>query len=256
MPLAVPVRSWEGRGPKRLGLVPPFPQQTPPVAGYVAHYDPSDLSTVTRGAGGLVTALADKTGSFSSTSVTGAVFCFPLTDRFHGRTALFFPNTIAHINTGMSMSDITCSVFVVGNIVTATGILPTLVGPNADGGLTMRVNNAAGDLKLYAASADVADLGDNDVNLVTVGTPFVFGLLLQANQGIFYNNLDSETDANAVSSFTAARTLAIGAAPTVTGGTSRMYGWVGESVFYDSTLSSGDASATIGYLMSKWGIVP
>ena len=255
MPAAVPVRNWEGRGAKRLGLVPPFPQMTPPVAGYVAHYDPSDLSTVTRGAGGIVTALADKVGSFNSTSVTGAIFCFPLTDRFNGRTALFFPNVIAHVNTGMSMSDITCSVFVVGNIVTATGILPTLVGPNADGGLTMRVNNAAADLKLYAASADVADLGDNDANLVTVGTPFVYGLLLQANQVTIYNNLNSETDANAVSSFTASRTLAIGAAPTVAGGTSRMYGWIGELVMYDSTLSSGDAEAVICYLMSKWGIV-
>jgi hypothetical protein len=256
MPAAVPVRSWEGRGPRRLGLVPPFPQQTPPVAGYVAHYDPSDLSTVTRGAGGLVTALADKTGSFNSTSVTGAIFCFPLTDRFHGRTALFYPNVIAHINTGMSVSDITCSVFCVGNIVTETGILPTLIGPNADGGLTIRVNNAAADLKLYAASADVADLGDNDTFPVAVGVPFVYGLLLQANQAIIYNNLDPETDANAVSSFTAARTLAIGAAPTVAGGTSRMYGWIGELVMYDTTLSSGDATAVIGYLMSKWGIVP
>ena len=226
----------------------------PPVSGYVAHYDPSDLSTVTRGAGGLVTAMADKTGSFNSTSVTGAVFCFPLADRFHGRTALFFPNTIAHVNTGMSMSDITCSAFCVGNIVTGTSILPTLIGPSADGGLTMRVNSSAGDLKPYAASADVADLGDNDAFPVTVGTPFVMGILLQANQAIIYNNLNSETDANAVTTFTAARTLAIGAAPSVAGGTSRMYGWVGELVMYDTTLSAGNAEAVIGYLMSKWGI--
>jgi hypothetical protein len=33
-----------------------------------------------------------------------------------------------------------------------------------------------------------------------------------------------------------------------------MAGWIGEILVYDTTLSSGDATLVITYLMDKWGI--
>lgn len=224
----------------------------PPVSGYIAHYDPSDLATVTV-SNGTVSALADKTGTYSSTSVTGTVWLQQVPNRFNGLPTLFFPFTASHISTNCPASDMTASWFVVGMVYTVTSIFPTLLGPSADAGFQLRVNSSANDLKLAVLSADTAAVGDNDANLVSLGVPFVAGVVSSASDIVIYNNLSGETDAHAIT-FTAGRTLQIGRASTVAGGANNMAGWIGEIIAYDTTLSAGNATTTIGYLMSKWGI--
>lgn len=255
MPAATVVRGWEGRGPRRLGQVPPFPQMTPPVAGYIAHYDPSDVSTVTVSAAGLITALADKVGSFNSTAVVGFPTLIKVPGLFNDRPIMNFEGAATSIATGVGMSDTTMSVFAVCRcLANAASRNPCVVGPSADDALEIRINNAAADLKITALEADVLVLGDNDAFPITLGTPFVMGCLLSATDVTLYNNLNGETDA-VVAAFTAGRTLVIGRAPTVAGDTERWLGQIGELIFYGTTLSGADALLNINYLMSKWGIV-
>ena len=244
------IRSYPDYKPSRIKNYP----SEPPVSGYNAWYDPSDLSTVTVSSAGLMTNLADKTGSFNSTSMVEA-WLVQVPQVFSGRPCIWFAGgtTTQGINTNAPMSDITCSAFVVARAYTITGIFPAMLGPSADAGLEFRVNSSAGDAKLTVLSSDTAQIGDNDANLVTLGTPFVAGMVMSATDVTIYNNLNSETDAHSVT-LTAGRTLVIGRAPFVNANADRWAGWIGEIVMYDTTLSSGAAISVIGYLMSKWGI--
>lgn len=228
----------------------------PPVAGAYAWYDPSDAASVTVSAAGLVTAIADKSGNARhSTSVTGNVVLARRLGMFAERAALYFESAAGNRIgfTGVTMSDVSFSLFAVAMVQTVTSRNPCILGPSADGGIELRINSSAGDRKVYAAAADVADLGDNDAAPIVVGTPFVAGLVLSATEATLYSNLNGETDAHAVS-LTAARTLTMGEASTVAGGGERMFGYIGETVLYDSTLSVPNAEATIAYLMAGWGI--
>jgi hypothetical protein len=230
----------------------PSSDALPPVAGYIAWYDPSYLASVTYSGTGIVTALADRTGSFSSTGTTGTVVINKVPGLFSRRPVLGFYNGLHHIATNVSMSDISSSYFVVANCFQTTGF-PTLIGPSADAGLEIRIGSTTGDRKIAVLSADTIQIGDNDANLVTAGDPFVAGVLLSASDVTIYNNLDGENEAHAVT-FTAGRTLTIGRAPTVNLNVDNMAGWIGEILVYDTTLSSGDATLVITYLMDKWGI--
>lgn len=226
---------------------------SPPVSGYIAHYDPSDLATVTRNVNGSITALADKVGSFNSTGITGNVVLSVPPGEFNGLPGMYFESPITQITTGLGMSDITSSYFAVALPWTLTGRNPCIFGPSADGGFELRINNSAGDGKISALSADTAVVGDNDATVVTAGVPFVAGAVMSASDVVVYKNLSGETDSHAVT-FTAARTCVLGRAPSVAGDADRFLGWIGEIVVYGTTLNSTDSALTIGYLMSKWGI--
>lgn len=229
----------------------------PPVTGAYAWYDPSDVASVTVSSAGIVTALADKSGNARhSTSVGGTPILARSLGLFAERAALYFDsgagNQIAA--TGVTMSDITFSAFVVAMCLTVTGRFPTMLGPSADAGLEFRVNSSAADRKLAVVSADTVEIGRNDANLITLGTPFVAGMLLSATDVSIYNGLNVETDAHAIT-LTAGRTLVIGRSPTVAGDPNRMLGWIGEIILYDSTLTAPQAVSTIEYLLDKWAVV-
>src|SRR5262245_3343090 len=88
------------------------PVTIPPVAGYVALYDPSDSSTWTA-TGQAVTALADKSGNGNTLSVGSAVgepMMAPASTG--GRTAIPCRATAQWLSNA-SMSDISMSAFVV-----------------------------------------------------------------------------------------------------------------------------------------------
>lgn len=221
----------------------------PPVSGYIAHYDPSDLGTVTL-SGSVITALADKTGSFNSTGVNGSPLLLAMAGGY-GLPAIFLNGFNSRVSSGASMSDITSSGFVVAQVMSASQS-HALLGPNLDGGIEFRVDVTTS--KITLDSADTAAIGDNDAAPVVVGTPFVAGYTLSATDCRVYNNLSGETDSGAFS-LTGGRTLHIGDAPSVGAGGSRdMIGFIGEIVMYNTTLSDADAESVIGYLMSKWGI--
>lgn len=220
---------------------------TPPVSGYVAHFDASDLDTVTRSSG-VVSALADKTGSFDATASGSPLITIPM-GLFNGLPALYFRGS-DNFTSGAGMSDMSASGFVVGCKETSSGT-GTLFGCNNDGGGTLRVTATTGVLGFN--KEDVAGIASLSSPTVTPLTPFVAGFTLTSSDCTLWLNLSSETDTHS-QTLTASRTLVIGRVPTDATNASNWLGWMGEMVLYDTTLSSGDATLVIQYLMTKWGV--
>lgn len=235
----------------------PEPGGTPPVSGMSAWYDPSNAASVTVGAAGLVTAVADLSGNgLDSTSVSGNVLLARREGYFNGRAAFYFEssdgNQIAFTNTPFASRPV--SVFAVALAQSLTGGRnPTMLGPSADGGLELRVNSAPGDGKIAVIKADTSEIAASGAHTVAAGEAFAAGCCLSPTSADVYLNLDKTVTANAVA-FTAGRTLVLGRAPTVTGAGDRLFGWLGETIIYPSALSESDALDVLGYLIERWGI--
>lgn len=220
----------------------------PPISGYTSWYDFSDISTVTVSAN-LITAVTDKGSGAQNLSATvgNAHLCRTSPT---GRHAAFFGNGSEYLSSGASASDDSQTAFVVANCFGfAAG--RTLIGPNNDSGNQFRVDATTG--RLTTNRADSAAIGTQSNAAVTAGTPFVATQVLTSSQVTQYLNTTSETDVVAPS-FTGGRTLTIGRSPTVAGAGDPHSGWIGEVLIYGSTLSGGDVTTTIAYLMSKWDI--
>jgi hypothetical protein len=199
---------------------------------------------------GRISAITDKGSGGNNLSVTGNPGYGILPNLFGGRPAIFFSSTSAlQFSSSVSMSDVTSSAFIVG-CVSVFATARVLVACNADGGHEFSVNGSG---LLTLNKSDLASYGQMSTPAVTVGVPFVAGYCLSASDVTFWNNLSSETDAHAQTP-TAARTLVVGRVPANGTTTGEFFGYIGEIVMYDTTLSSGNAQAVVGYLMSKWGI--
>lgn len=227
----------------------------PPVPGYVAWYDANDVSTITLDASGLVvTAWSDKSSSGFNATASGSPMLFK-PSRLRN-TVIWFGATGTSLASSCPASDRTSSAFVAGMVPLLSAFDGTLamLGSSGDGGNEFRVGASSGDGKLGTLVADVVFIGSQGNAAVTAGTPFVAAQVLTATDVTHYLGTTSETDSNSTS-FTASRTLVIGRSPTVfESGRHQFYGWIGEIVIYDTTLSSGDTLATIDYLRTKWSI--
>lgn len=240
-------REWVGKGAKRLQVIPAPLFAKPPVAGYVGWFDLSDESTLTL-AGSLITTVADKSGN--GNNATGTNNPIVARDPTLGRLVAFFCNTAQLDVPTISASDRTASLFVVAMLRTLAANA-TLVGPGGDGGTQLRVSSTG---KLTVNKADVSLIATQDNATVSEGVPFVAGMSMTATDCTLYTNTTSETDSNSTA-LTAGQIYRIGRSPSLVANSGEIWnGWIGEVIMYDTSLSSGDALATIGYLMSKWGI--
>lgn len=219
----------------------------PPVAGFLAWYDFSDVSTLTY-SGQRVTAANDKSANALHLSLGAGDLWLSALPYGQGRACILFPSTGYFQNTSTTVvSDFTSSYFVVGCIPNLS-LTYYMIGPSGTGGVSFRVNATSGQLE--TAKAGLAALGVQSNASVTALTPFVGASVVSATNVTQYLNLTSETDAHGQTP-TAGRTLRVGVSE---GGTLPFKGWMGEVVIYDSTLSSGDAESVIKYLMAKWSI--
>lgn len=249
MPAAAVRRGWEGKGIRRLAPLPGYPQTTPPISGYDAWYDPSDLATVTSSAG-RISAIADKGSGGNNLTANGNPGLGILPNFLGGQPGIYFSNTTAQqFSSNRTMSDITSSAFCVG-ILNAFAAARVFVAPNNDGGLEFSINNSG---LVTLNKSDNALIAQMSTPAVSVGVPFVTGYACGTSDCTLYLNLSSETDSHA-QTLTAARTLIVGRVPNNATTTGEFFGYMGEIVMYPTQLSSGDALAVIGYLMSKWGI--
>lgn len=219
---------------------------TPPVSGYVAWYDFSDLATLTH-SGQRLTAVNDKSsGGFNLSLGAGDIWTSRLLTRPRRAVALF-PGTGYFQNTSSGIvSDFTSSYFVVACVPNFSAFY-NLIGPSGTGGVSFRVNQTTGALETDKSGNAVLGVQGN-ASAVAL-TPFVATSLVSATASTHYLNRTSETDAHAQTP-TAGRTLRVGA----DSGGSIFKGWMGEVIIYDTTLSSGNAESVIDYLMAKWGI--
>lgn len=246
-------REWVGKGAKRLGNIPPSPVGLPPVSGYVAWYDFSDLSTLTV-SGQLVTAVADKSASGFNLSGTGAPsVAFDYTT---GRAVVRLQFRDHFTNDSVGMSDRTFSAFVVGMLPSLSSSVSstfTLLAPgNGDGGNQFRVESTSGQLRTL--KADLSGIGQQGNAAVTAGVTFVAGQVLTATDVTHYMGTTSETDSDSTT-FTGGLTLSIGQFPSAfQADLHQFYGWLGEVVIYDTSLSSGNALSVIAYLKTKWAV--
>jgi hypothetical protein len=226
---------------------------SPPIAGYAAHYDPSDSSTVTLTNGLIVTSVTDKSGGgFTLTGTGNILYGIPSSSQTN-RKMLFFNENSQGLTSGMDVSDRTATNFIVGFLTSITNSTAfTLLGSNNDGGNEFRVSQTTGQLATLAT--DVVLLATQSNAAVTAGVPFCAAQVLTATDITHYLGTVSETDANATA-FTAARTLSVARCPTVAEADRHQFrGGIGEIIMYSTTLATNDVVSTIAYLMDKWRV--
>lgn len=227
----------------------------PPVAGYTGWWDASDLASLTLD-GGRVTTWNDKSGG--GFHATGAAGLKPVLVRpvglFNNRPVLAFGGGTqtgsTQMTSGFGVSDMTASFFIAALVLNLSQA-GTLVGPNNDGGWSIRANVTTGLIE--SSKSDNATLGTLSTPATVPGVPFVVGGVLAATSITHYLNAAAgETDAHA-QTLTAARTLVIGSAPTLAS-PNQLSGFIAEIVAFGTSLSSGDAALMQAYLMNKWAI--
>lgn len=245
-------RKMEGSGVKRLTTIP-LPVGAfgvPPISGYNGWFDALDTASLTL-TSSQVSQWSDKSGNGNHlTQATAASQPNYGLGQINGLPCLQFDGSNDSLaSTALSGSDRTSSLFVV-ICIHATIDFNTIRGSNGGtGGNEFRVNTTDGHLQTLRSG--VATVGDMSTPVVTPGIPVVAAQILTATDVTHYLNRSSETDSDS-NAFTSARTTTIG--QNRSGGTSFARINIGEMIFYDTTLSSGDAVATINYLMNKWGI--
>lgn len=221
----------------------------PPVPGYVAHYDPSEITKMTISAG-LATTWGDRTGSFDASGANSPRYSIPVS--FFNYLPAVYTNGTANFTSSASTSDMSSSGFFVGRL-DALSAYYAMISSNADGGLEFRVDQTTGQLTLNKLDVAQIATGNSTPLQVTAATPFVAGYVLTSSDCTLYLNTQSETDAHA-QTLTASRTLVIGRSPTNATSVSNWVGWIGEIVMYDVSLTSTQALEVIAYLMRKWAI--
>lgn len=214
----------------------------PPVAGYTSWYDPSDYTTVTK-SGDAVSSIRDKgSGGFTLTPNIGMPLCTP--QGKPGRSA-FYSNAGAFWSSNVDMTDISSSFFCVACNTFFGGAGRVLLGPTGNSGISFYPANTQ---QLNVDSSGVIQIARMTAAM-TVGRPYVAGLVLSASTWAMTLNNIRESGAHAVG-LSGGRTLQVGAAAN----SPSMVGWIGDIVVYPSTLSDGDADLVINWLISKWGI--
>ena len=233
-------------------ILPSVVNHTLPVtANLLAHYDAADESSLTVGLQ-RVSQWNDKSGNANhatqATFGNRPFYCRPPSGIERG--GLYFDAALlSFMTSAASMSDITSSLFFVGNVGDLSGNR-TMLGPSADGGLQWRAT-AVPDIRV--TSADTAEIAASTF-FPTVGVPYVTGIVLSASDAVFYfNNETPQTVGHSVG-LTAGRTLVIGRAPTVASGAENWQGWMGEIIMYSATLSAANATSVMSYLRAKWGL--
>lgn len=225
----------------------------PPVASPAAWYDASDLDTLTL-SDGFVSAWADKSGNALDAAASGSM---PVvgTPESQRTAVLFRPlESNTSFSSSLGLSDMSFSAFVVGCAYSLSGN-GSPFGPNADGGLQCEILSTG---VIQWTKSDNVVIGNQSNSGVTAGVPFVVGACLSAGSIDMYfataaGGVVTETDSHG-QTLSASRTLVIGRVPALFSGPENWRGWLGELLFYDTTLGSTDALATVNYLMSKWGI--
>lgn len=220
--------------------------RVPPVTGYIAHYDFSDVSTLTL-TNGNVTAVADKVGSFNLSGGGASIAPIIPYETKSGRIALMF-DANERLTSNAPMDDISSSFFFVANVRNNGGGYHFL-GCSASGGVEIYQGSSTGG-QIKVDKGGTSNL--STLNAATIGqnVPFAAGVVLDGAVVTMYLNGTSETDDPADYTFTAGRTLQVGASRS----SNTLRGWIGEIVMYNTTLNSTDAAAVISYLMSKWEI--
>lgn len=221
----------------------------PPVSGAVGWYDLSDISSLTL-SGQLISSVADKSGTGNTATGTNnpMLGIDPGTDR-----PVMVCTPTGQLDTNVSASDRTSTVFFVAmaRIVTASG---ALYGPGSDGAIELRINSSG---QLETLRADVASLAAQSNASVTAGVPFVAAQLITDTDITHYlrtgGSTTSEQDANSTA-VTAGQVVRIGRSPTVGSSGEPWTGWIGEALFYDTSLTGTQVTDTIDYLRTKWGI--
>ena len=215
----------------------PLPPVTP-----TTWYDPSDLSTLTR-SNDSVTQMNDKTaGGLNATASSGI-----LLGRQHSKPKR--PILQMHtggMSTGMSGADISSSFFCVA-CLSQVGGTGRLMFDSTTSGLEFYVGVSG---NLIVDKAQQNGLG-NTAFTYTAGKPAVFGCAISGTAVTQYlwmigGSLQSETDTYGAIGFGAVGSPVL---------FSNWIGWFGESMQFDTTLSSGDATLVATYLATKWGIV-
>jgi hypothetical protein len=140
------------------------------------------------------------------------------------------------------MSDISSSSFIVACMTYHGGAARLMLNPSTTAAFQFYVGSTG---LLTTDSAATTNLGTMTIG-PTLGTPFVAASILTTTSCRQYLNLNGETDTFGATSFTAGRTLQVGAASWC--------GWTGEILMYSDTKSDADAETIIRYLMQKWGV--
>lgn len=227
-------REWAGRGAKRLAIIP-APQAVPPPVTPTTWYDPSDLSTLTL-SGDQVTQINDKTaGGKNASGGTGMYLARQRTGPLRPVLSLTGGGLWT---TSISASDISSSAFFVVCQVNL-GASRAIASSSSNGGIDF-YPFTDGTLKIDKKG--IVNMGQTTA-AITAGTPCVIGYSLSSSAVTQYINTTSDTDAHA-QTLTAALTFNMLA----------WTGWVGEMLFYDTTLNGTDSLAVVNYLIAKWGI--
>lgn len=221
----------------------------PPVAGFIAHYDASDLTTLTLNNGVRVSTWADKAGNFNASQSTDAnrpvVTTHPTL--LNTRSALYCDGSNDQFTTSCPASDRTETSFHVACVVSLAAVNPLIGGTNGvNGGRGVRIGTTG---FVETVRQGVSTIFASTVNAVTAGTPFVSACILDTTTCEHRLNNTTESTSNS-DTFTASRVTNIASGATA----QFLTGWIAEVLIYDTTLSSGDVDQTITYLMSKWGI--
>jgi hypothetical protein len=222
----------------------------PPVSGYVAWYDASDLDTViidssdTNGcwvwedkSGNLLHA---GQGNTASRPTTG-------TRTINGRNVLDFDGD-DHLDTVVDASDRTQTSFFVAMIDNLSAYRSLRGNVSGAGGNQFRVDQTTG--QLVTNREGIAGIGQQTNAAVSASTPFLAIQVLTASDVTHYVGATSETDSDG-SSFTGSRLMRIGRKSDFA---EPWDGVIGEILVYPTALSSGDIALVSAYLNAKWGL--
>lgn len=219
----------------------------PPVASPAAWWDASVLSSLTISSVGKVTAWADLSGNGLNCTVNNTPWAVIQPNRHYGRLTL--NGDLMDSSNGLSASDRTQTVFWCG-MVNSLAAARCMFGSSGNGGRLFRVETTGrlacvkrNDANLFVASAALT---------VTAGTPFAACLILDTSTIELRLNAVTPESTSESTTFTAALTTFLHGGDASLAG--RLPGYCCEAIAYDGAMASADATATMGYLMSKWGI--
>jgi len=215
------------------------PPTGPPVAGYVAWYDPSDAGSITS-SGGAVSQLDDKSGNGRHlTNATGGTQPTTGTRTQNGLNVLDFDGT----NDQLSVSGFTLT-----QPYTVFAVALSDDGADATG---QRITDG------QASSTILGKTTANSWNLFA-GTGLLGGTVdggAHVHGGVFDGATSTRrVDGAVVASGNGGTSSHGGLRLAISNtGTNFWDGWIAEVVMYPTGLSAGDCSSVEAYLKTKWG---
>ncbi len=219
----------------------PVPASGPPVAGYTAWYDPSDLATITDAGAGAVSGLADKsanayhltqtTAGNRPTTGTRTQNSLNVID-FDGTNDRLLPPVAFALNQPLTIfvvalsddgADATAQVFIDGTTN------------------TVRVGKHTTNQWIMNAGSDRAG-GTADTSAHVHGAEFN-----GASSVRYVDGASVASGAAGATNYTAG--IRLGCSQS---GSQFWDGWIGEVLVYPSALSTGDRNSVEAYLKAKW----